>query len=108
MKVLYTRIDFYAAKEKIYFGKIAFTPSSGSDEILPKKFERKLSSFIILPRRAFNIDTGESIIINKSFSIYSYYTISVILFSKYYINDSYLIQNEFNFNIFYNIYFKLF
>ena len=79
---IYTRIDFYVANEKIYFGKIAFTPSSGTDEILPKKFERKLSSFIKLPRRAYNIDTGESIIINKSFSIYPYYTISVILFSK--------------------------
>ena len=79
---IYTRIDFYIANGKIYFGKILFTPSSGTDEILPKKFERKLSSFIKLPRRAYNIDTGESIIINKSFSIYPYYTISVILFSK--------------------------
>ena len=82
MKVLYTRIDFYVDNEKIYFAKIAFTPSIGSDEILPKKFERKLSSFIKLPRRVYNSDTGESIIINKSFSIYSYYNISVILFSK--------------------------
>ena len=49
---------------------------------MTQKIERKLSSFIKLPRRAYYIDTGESTIINKSFSIYSYYTISVILFSK--------------------------
>ena len=56
---LYVRVDLYATKEKIYFGGLAFTSSSGIDDIKPKNFERKLSLLLDIPKLAYNVDTGE-------------------------------------------------
>ena len=55
----YSRIDFYIVYQKIFFSEITFTSSSGLEEIKPDYFERKISSFIKLPKIAYNIDTGE-------------------------------------------------
>ncbi len=56
---LYVRVDLYATKEKIYFGGMTFTSSSGIDDIKPKKFERKLSLLLNIPKLAYNVDTGD-------------------------------------------------
>ena len=55
----YTRVDFYIINDKIYFGELTFTSSSGTEEIKPDYFEKKLSSFINLPKLAYNLDSGE-------------------------------------------------
>ena len=79
----YVRIDLYIIKDKIYFGEITFTSSSGTEEISPKKFERKLSSLIILPKIVYNIDTCEYYPLNKPIiSLHNFYIFLIILFSK--------------------------
>ena len=55
---IYVRVDFYIINDKIYFGEMTFTSSSGTEEISPKSFDKKLSSLIILPKVAYNIDSG--------------------------------------------------
>ena len=56
---IYIRVDFYIVKGKIYFGEMTFSSSSGTEEITPKKFEKELSSLIILPKVAYDIDSGQ-------------------------------------------------
>ena len=56
---VYVRVDFYIINNKIYFGEMTFTSTSGLDEITPKNFERRLASLIIFPKVVYNIDTGE-------------------------------------------------
>ena len=56
---IYVRVDFYIVKGKIYFGEMTFSSSSGTEEITPKKFEKELSSLIILPKVAYDIDSGQ-------------------------------------------------
>ena len=56
---VYVLVGFYVIKDKIFFDKMDFSPLSGTEEITPKKFERKLSSLIKFPKLAYNIDTGE-------------------------------------------------
>ena len=55
----YVRVDFYVINNKIYFGEMTFESTSGTEDISPSNFERKLSSILILPELAYNIDTGE-------------------------------------------------
>lgn len=55
----YVRVDFYIIDEKIYFGEMTFTSSSGTEDIVPPSFEEHLSSLIKLPKLAYNIDTGK-------------------------------------------------
>ena len=55
----YVRVDFYVVNDNIYFGEMTFTSSSGTEDILPKYFENELSSLLILPKFAYNIDSGE-------------------------------------------------
>ena len=55
----YNRVDFYIINDKIYFGELTFTSSSGTEEIKPDYFEKKLSSFIKLPKLAYNLDSGK-------------------------------------------------
>ena len=78
----YARVDLYIINDKIYFGEVTFTSSSGTEEIVPKSFEKKLSSFLKLPKIAYNIDTGEYYRLNKPLSLYPYYIISIILILK--------------------------
>ena len=54
----FVRVDFYIINDKIYFGEMTFTSSSGTESISPKIFERRLSSLLVLPELAYNIDTG--------------------------------------------------
>lgn len=56
---IYVRVDFYIIKEKLYFGEMTFTSSSGTGEIIPKFFERKLASLIKLTKLVYDIDTGQ-------------------------------------------------
>ena len=78
----YVRIDLYIINDKIYFGEITFTTSSGTEEISPKKFDRKLSSLISLPKIVYNIDTCEYYPLNKPISLYNFYIFLIIIFSK--------------------------
>ena len=79
---IYARIDLYDINEKIYFGEITFTSSSGTEEIIPKKFERKLASYIKLSKICYNIDTGQYYRLNKSFYLYPFYILLIILIIK--------------------------
>ena len=79
---VYARVDLYIIDEKIYFGEITFTSSSGTEEIIPKKFESKLASFIKLPKIAYNIDTGEYYTLVKSYSLFLYYFFTFIIILK--------------------------
>ena len=72
----------YIVDEKIYFVEITFNSSSGIEEIEPKKFEKKLSSFLKLPKIAYNIDRGEYYRLIRPFSFYLYYFIFAILIIK--------------------------
>ena len=56
---VYVRVDFYVIEDKIFFDKMDFTPLSGTEDIKPKQFEKKLTSLIKFPKLAYNIDTGE-------------------------------------------------
>ena len=56
---IYVRIDLYLINEKIYFSEMTFTSSSGTEEISPIEFERKLSSSMKLPKIKYNMDTCE-------------------------------------------------
>lgn len=79
---VYARIDFYIIFEKIYFGEITFTSSSGTDQIKPRHFDRKLASLIKLPKIAYNIDTGEYYRLSKKFSFCPHYILIIILSLK--------------------------
>ena len=78
----YARIDLYIINNKIYFGEVTFTSSSGTEEIVPRSFERKLTKFLKLPKIAYNIDTGEYYRLNKPISLYPYCIIFIILILK--------------------------
>ena len=69
----YVRVDFYIINDTLYFGEMTFTSSSGTEDIIPKNFDRKLSSLIILPKIVYNIDTGEYYTLIKNFSLFPYY-----------------------------------
>ena len=62
---IYVRVDFYIINDKIYFGEMTFTSSSGTEEIITNNFEKRLSSLINLPKVVYNIDTGEFYNITK-------------------------------------------
>ena len=62
---IYVRVDFYIINDKIYFGEMTFSSSSGTEDISPKYFEDELSSLIILPKIAYNIDSGQYYKLNK-------------------------------------------
>ena len=94
----YVRVGFYIAKNKIYFGEMSFTDSSGIEDISPKSFDRRLSSLIKLPKLAFNIDTGYYYELKKHFSFYPYYFLLVSLLLRLIFNLSKLIHLIF-FNI---------
>lgn len=55
----YARVDFYIVNEKIYFGEMTFYTSSGTEDIIPLSFDKKLSSLIKFPKLAYNIDISE-------------------------------------------------
>jgi hypothetical protein len=55
----YVRVDFYIVNEKIYFGEMTFYTSSGTEDIIPQSFDKRLSSLIKFPKLAYNIDIGE-------------------------------------------------
>ena len=56
---IYVRVDFYIVTNKIYFSEMTFYSSGGIEEIVPKNFEKRLASLIILPKIVYNIDSGE-------------------------------------------------
>ena len=78
----YVRVDLYAINDKIYFGEMTFTSSSGTSEIIPMKFDRKLASLIKLPKEAYNIDSGEYYKLSKSFSFYPFNFFFIFLLFK--------------------------
>ena len=55
----YVRVDFYIINEKIYFGEITFTSSSGVEDITPYSFEYRLSEKIKLPDKIYNLTTRQ-------------------------------------------------
>lgn len=44
----FVRVDFFYAKNKIYFGEMTFTPRSGVGKIRPEKYERILGDMLLL------------------------------------------------------------
>jgi hypothetical protein len=87
---LYARVDFYIIKEKIFFGEITFTSSSGTENILPHSFDKRLCSLIKLPKLAYNIDIGEYYILknplNTKFNLLlpNYFIIILLFFKLFY------------------------
>ena len=82
---VYAIVDLYIVKEKIYFGEIAFTFFNGTSDLTPKKFDRKVASYIKLPKMAYNIDTGQYYLLNKHIShisLFLYYNFLIILVLK--------------------------
>ncbi|MBE6453852.1 MAG: hypothetical protein E7017_03075 [Alphaproteobacteria bacterium] len=45
----YVRVDFYLVNNKIYFGEMTFTSSSGTEDVLPQSFDKYLASKLVLP-----------------------------------------------------------
>ena len=66
---IHVRIDFYIIKDKIYFGEITFATSSGTEDITPNNFDKKLASLIKLPKYVYNIDTGQYYEFRKNLSL---------------------------------------
>ena len=44
----FVRVDFYAVKDKIYFGELTFFPASGYEKFNPEEYDEKLGNFIDL------------------------------------------------------------
>ena len=86
----YVRVDFYIINNRVYFGEMTFTSSSGTEDICPKSFEKRLSNLFKLPKLAYNIDTGEYYKLPKISKI-KYKTLKpYILFPYYLISCMYL------------------
>ena len=51
----YARVDFYVINNKVYFGELTFTSTSGIDVAEPKSFERHLFQALKLPRKAYDL-----------------------------------------------------
>lgn len=79
---IYVSIVFYIINDSIYFGGMEFSSESGTEDIVPKNFEKRLASLIILPKKAYNIDTGEFYELIKSYSFSYYYIIFITLSLK--------------------------
>jgi lipopolysaccharide biosynthesis glycosyltransferase len=77
----YSRVDFYIINEKIFFGEITFTSTSGYDKIKPDYFDRKLGSFIKFPMKTYNIDTGKYTRLTK-ISLYPLYFLEIAFILK--------------------------
>lgn len=56
---IYVRVDFYIITNKIYFSEMTFYSASGTEDIIPKNFEKRLASLIKLPKIVYNIDSGK-------------------------------------------------
>jgi hypothetical protein len=85
------RVDFYIINEKIYFGEMTFTTSSGLEKIVPKSFDKRLCSLIKLPKLAYNIDIGEYYMLKnpfktKFFLLFPYYIAVCFLIFKIFLN----------------------
>ena len=78
----YVRVDFYTINEKLYFGEMKFTSSIGTSEIIPKNFERRLSSLIKIPKIAYNVDTGIYYELKKKISPYPFHMFLISLIWK--------------------------
>ncbi len=79
----YARIDLYIIYDQIFFGEITFTSSSGVEEIEPKSFEKKLTSYLKLPKIVYDFDKGEYYRLFKPISLYPYYIVSIFLTLKF-------------------------
>ena len=64
---IYVRVDFFIVNDKLYFGEMTFTSSSGTSDITPEDFEKNLSSLIKLPNTGYNIDTGQYYNLSNNF-----------------------------------------
>lgn len=42
----FVRVDFYETGNKLYFGEMTFTSSSGTEKIYPESFDLELGSYI--------------------------------------------------------------
>jgi hypothetical protein len=84
------RVDFYIIKQKIYFGEITFTSTSGLDDVVPESFDKRLCSLIRLPKLAYSVDIGEYYILEnplktKLYLLYPCYMIVFLLIIKLYL-----------------------
>ena len=84
---VYVIVNFYFIKEKIYFGEMSFTCSAGTEDIIPKNFERKLSLLVRLPKKVYNIDTGEYYKLSKHLPLYPLYIFLLSFLMKLTINN---------------------
>ncbi len=53
----FVRVDFYQVLDRVYFGEMTFTSSSGAEQISSAQFDSVLSSKFKLPEKAYNIKT---------------------------------------------------
>ena len=87
----YVRVDFYVINDSVYFGEMTFTSSSGTEDIWPASFERRLYKKFKLPKLAYNIDTCFYYKIPKHHPI-----LSACLLFPWYLYNMFILQNKYN------------
>ena len=87
----YVRVDFYVINDSVYFGEMTFTSSSGTEDIWPASFERRLYKKFKLPKLAYNIDTGFYYKIPKHHPV-----LSACLLFPWYLYRMFILQNKYN------------
>ena len=85
----YVRVDFYIINNKIYFGEMTFTSSSGTEDIQPRSFDIYLAKQIKLPKLAYNIDTGEYYKLPKKSKIKPWLLLPYNLFEQVCLKEKY-------------------
>lgn len=80
----YVRVDFYQLDDgTIYFGEMTFTPASGAMVWDTDATNLMLGKMLKLPKRAYNIDTGEYYKLPrysmlKTYALFPYYMMSML------------------------------
>ena len=82
----YVRVDLYEIEGKVYFSEMTFTTSSGIEDIIPEKFEKKLSKLLKLPKFVYNIDTGEYYKLGNDSNLFTIYMTLIFILFKLFIH----------------------
>lgn len=45
----FVRVDFYEIDDRLYFGEMTFTSSSGMDKFYPEEYDRIVGDYLVLP-----------------------------------------------------------
>lgn len=89
--VPYIRIDFIEYHGDVRFREMTFTSGSGLSVIEPSKYNKKLGSWIKLPKQGYDIDTGFYYKIPKQHPV-----LSACLLFPWYLYKMFILQNKYN------------